>query len=106
MTQPTPDPLVLTPPPRLDSNTSAEFERRLMGEIGDGRRNLVVDFSDVDYISSAGLRVLLIAAKRLRPDGRVALAGLKDNCLEVFEISGFVSIFPIYPSAEAACADQ
>jgi anti-sigma B factor antagonist len=48
---------------RLDSNTSPEFEKKIFGVIEDGTRNVIVDFESLDYISSAGLRVLLKAAK-------------------------------------------
>ena len=84
---------------RLDSNTSPEFEERLFGVIEDGERSVVVDFEELDYISSAGLRVLLKAAKELkRSQGKIVLCSMKDYIKEVFEIAGFVSLFPIVSS--------
>ena len=84
---------------RLDSNTSPEFEERLFGVIEDGERSVVVDFEELDYISSAGLRVLLKAAKELkRSEGKIVLCSMKDYIKEVFEIAGFVSLFPIASS--------
>jgi len=84
---------------RLDSNTSPEFEKKIFGVIEDGTRNVIVDFESLDYISSAGLRVLLKAAKELkRSDGKIVLCSMKEYIKEVFEIAGFVSLFPIVSS--------
>jgi anti-sigma B factor antagonist len=84
---------------RLDSNTSPEFEQRLFKVIEDGERSVIVDFGELDYISSAGLRVLLKAAKQLkRSQGKIVLCSMKDYIKEVFEIAGFVALFPIAPS--------
>ncbi|MCG6980715.1 MAG: STAS domain-containing protein [Deltaproteobacteria bacterium] len=84
---------------RLDSNTSPEFEKKIFEVIDDGTRSVVVNFASLDYISSAGLRVLLKAAKELkRSDGKIVLCSMKDYIKEVFEIAGFVSLFPITSS--------
>ena len=81
---------------RLDSNTSPEFEKKIFGVIQDGTKSLIVDFESLDYISSAGLRVLLKATKELkRSDGKIVLCSMKEYIKEVFEIAGFVSLFPI-----------
>jgi anti-anti-sigma factor len=66
---------------------------------------VAVDCTEMEYISSAGLRVLLVAAKHNRAAGnRLALAALRDNPREVFEICGFAAIFAIYPTVAAAVA--
>jgi len=97
--------LVLSPSGRLDSNTAPVFETVLLGRIGDGHTRLVLDFGQLDYISSAGLRVLLMAAKRLKQtDGRLALCAVKAHIVEVFEISGFLSIFTVAGSRGEALA--
>ncbi len=84
---------------RLDSNTSPEFEEKLFGVIEDGEKSVIVDFEKLDYISSAGLRVLLKAAKELkRSQGKIVLCSMKDYIKEVFEIAGFVTLFPIVSS--------
>ena len=86
---------------RLDSNTSDDFERQLLGLIQAGETQLVLDFKELDYISSAGLRVLLKAAKELkRNDGLLSFCSLKDYIREIFELSGFVSFFPIHATLE------
>jgi len=88
---------------RLDSGTSETFAERLHHLIDGGERRLVVDGATLDYVSSAGLRVLLVAAKRLKAvDGKIVLSSLKPHILEVFEIAGFKSMFPIYGNAEQA----
>lgn len=91
---------------RLDSNTSPQLEKDLLGRVNEGGAQLVVDFTQLDYISSAGLRVLLMAAKRSKQtNGKLALCCLKDHIREVFEISGFFGILTICPSrAEAVAA--
>jgi stage II sporulation protein AA (anti-sigma F factor antagonist) len=100
--------LVLIPEGRLDSNTVAEAESDLLARIEPGDRRVVLDLAGLDYISSAGLRLVLLAAKRLKQaGGRLALCGLRPQIREVFEISGFVSILTVVGSrqeAEAAVA--
>jgi len=88
---------------RLDSNTSPEFEKKIFEVIDDGTKSVVVDFASLDYISSAGLRVLLKAAKELkRSEGKIVLCSMKDYIKEVFEIAGFVALFPITSSVGEA----
>jgi anti-anti-sigma factor len=83
----------------LDSNTSPDAQRAVDGLLAAGARKMVVDCTALDYISSAGLRVLLGAAKRLRgPDaaGALRLFGLNETVREVFEISGFATILAVF----------
>ncbi len=94
---------LLTPHGRIDSNTSPSFEECLMGLLQTGNVCFVLDFQYIDYISSAGLRVLLMAAKRVKPKGGyVALCALQSHIQEVFRISGFISLFQIHPTLEEA----
>lgn len=93
--------IILVPKGRLDSTTSDDFEKRLLGLVGSGETSLVIDFKDLDYISSAGLRVLLKAAKELKKkNGQMAFCAVKDYIREIFELSGFVSFFPIHPTLD------
>ena len=95
--------VVVSPQGRIDSTTSAILERHLQGLAAAGETRVVVDFSSVDYISSAGLRVLLALAKRGRDQkGRVALFGLNDSVRQVFELAGFVALFTIAPTRAEA----
>lgn len=93
------------PQGRLDSNSGPVFEKELLGYIDGGSRRLLLDLSELSYISSAGLRVILVAAKKMKAaGGKLVLAGLSAQVAEVFEISGFNRILDIEPdhaSAEA-----
>ncbi|GLI34371.1 STAS domain-containing protein [Desulforhabdus amnigena] len=91
---------------RLDANTSPEFEKELFDLIRKGESKFVLDFQDLDYISSAGLRVLLKAAKTLKSsEGQISFSSLKDYVREVFEISGFDTIFRLHATQEEALND-
>ena len=88
---------------RLDSNTSQGFEKKIFDAISDGSKSMIVDFKDLDYISSAGLRVILKATKALnREDGKIMLCSMQDYVKEVFEIAGFDSFLPIVPTMDDA----
>jgi len=81
----------------LDSNTSPQAQQALDGILSGGAKKLVVDFTGLDYISSAGLRVLLGAAKRLKGAGSaLRLFGLNETVREVFQISGFSTILAVF----------
>lgn len=95
--------MVLVVEGRLDSSTSGTLEKKLITMIEAGEKNLVFDFAGMDYISSAGLRVLLMAAKKTgKLGGKVVLASLNPNVKEVFDIAGFTNIFTIFGSQEEA----
>jgi anti-anti-sigma factor len=80
----------------IDSNTSPEAQQAIDAFLAGGGKKLVVDFSKLDYISSAGLRVLLGAAKKLQGAGSgLRLFGLNETVREVFEISGFAKILQV-----------
>jgi anti-sigma B factor antagonist len=88
---------------RLDSNTSPELEKKLAGAMESGARNMVLDFENLDYISSAGLRIILKTTKDLkRSDGALILCAMQDYVKEVFEIAGFDSFLPIVPTVDDA----
>ena len=86
----------------LDSTTSPEAQKSLDAVVA-GARKVALDFSQLDYISSAGLRILLGAAKQLRgKGGTLGMFGLNQSVREVFEISGFSSILSVYQSEAEA----
>ena len=89
----------------LDSTTSPAAQKALEPVLA-GAKKVALDFSQLDYISSAGLRVLLGAAKQLKASGgTLGMFGLNQSVREVFDISGFSSILPVYSSeAEAVAA--
>lgn len=95
--------LLVAPSGRLDSETSGELELVLHDAGSGGRRHFVVDLSDVGYVSSAGLRVLLALAKRLDGGvGSLRLCGLSANVRQVFDIAGFSTLFALFPNRHAA----
>ena len=88
---------------RLDSNTSQGFEKKIFDAISDGSKNMIVDFKDLDYISSAGLRVILKATKALnREEGKIMLCSMQGYVKEVFEIAGFDSFLAIVGTMDEA----
>ena len=95
-------PLVLAPARHLDGATATDFEAELLRRIDESALAVLLDCSAMDYISSAGLRVILRAGKRLTAGGgRLALCGLTEDCREAFRISGFDRLFALYPSVDA-----
>ena len=100
--------LIVSVSGRIDHTASEEFTlalEPLLARCAKGQPALLLDFSAVDYISSAGLRVLLIAAKRSKASGgKVVLSGMRPEIREVFDISGFSAIFQILPGRDEAIA--
>lgn len=87
----------------LDTNTSVGAQDHINGLIDDGAAKLVVDFEKVDFVSSAGLRVLLATAKKLGGvGGSLRICGLNEAVNEVFEISGFSTILEVFPTRDDA----
>lgn len=88
---------------RIDSTAAVEFEEKLIEVIDAGSNNMVIDFLRVQFISSAGLRVLLLAAKKVKPyNGKIVLCNMPKDVREVFDISGFSSIFDIQENVTKA----
>ena len=88
------DTLVFAPCGRLDTTTATEFEAELTRAL-DGLTALVLDFRDVAYVSSAGLRVILKAQKRMAAKGGMKIVGANAMVMEVFEITGFADVLTI-----------
>ncbi len=90
---------------RLDAGSVADFDRHLDECVARGTKNLVLDFGALGYISSAGLRCVLGAKKRLTSiGGDVAVAGLSGVVKEVFAISGVDTLLAVKGTAEEAAA--
>lgn len=79
---------------RLDTTTAPELEKTINGE-GDALKNLVLDFGGVDYISSAGLRVILTAQKKMNIQGSMELVNVSEAVMDIFEMTGFAEILVI-----------
>jgi anti-sigma B factor antagonist len=88
---------------RLDSNTSPELEDKLFQAISDGSKKIIVDFEDIDYTSSAGLRVVLKASKTLgREDGRLILCSMHKYIREIFKTTGIDKFVQILDTMDEA----
>ncbi len=79
---------------RLDTTTAPELEKAINGE-GESLKNLVLDFNGVDYISSAGLRVVLSAQKKMNVQGSMELVNVSEPVMDIFEMTGFAEILVI-----------
>jgi anti-sigma B factor antagonist len=76
---------------RLDTTTAPQLEEEFKNSL-EGVDDLVLDFSKLDYISSAGLRVLLSAQKQMNKVGKMTLTGVSPEIMEIFEVTGFSDI--------------
>ncbi|MBQ1491783.1 MAG: STAS domain-containing protein [Blautia sp.] len=87
--------LNVKPEGRLDTATSPALEEEVRAQM-DGVREIIMDFSDVEYISSGGLRVLLALEQTLESqDGGLRLIHVNDNILEIFELVGFMEVISV-----------
>ena len=90
---------------RMDAGTSKSVEDYLMKLIDGGEHRLLVDFAQLEYISSVGLRVLILAAKKVKPlQGSVVVCALQPTIKQVFEVAGFTTIFKVYSTRADAIA--
>ena len=88
---------------RLDSTSAPEMDRCLNTLIGGGARQVVLDLAGLEYVSSAGLRTFLSAAKRMKQaQGKLALANLSAQVQQIFDIAGFESILPVFKTINEA----
>jgi anti-anti-sigma factor len=100
---------------KLDGTTAKAFEEKILGQIESGDRRFIIDLAQLEYVSSQGLRVFLLAGKRLNgANGKLVLCGFKktipyytlnrpqDPVREAFDIAGFLSIFSTYGSDDDA----
>ena len=79
---------------RLDTTTAPELEKALSTQL-EGVESLTLDFGDLAYISSAGLRVLLALQKTMNRQGQMVVTHVNDNIMEVFDVTGFVDVLTI-----------
>ena len=90
---------------QLDSRTTPALERETAKALGADCSALLFDLTALDFVASAGLRVVIMVGKRLASDGgAIALCGLNPSVREVFDIAGFSSLFPIHPDRARAVA--
>lgn len=88
--------LIATVAGQVNSANAADLEAQMLARVTEGEHQWVVDLGRLDYISSAGLRVILMLAKRLREqDGSLVLCNLQPHVFEVFDVSGFLAILQV-----------
>ena len=102
------DTLVVAPAGRLDHDNCETFRaglQPLLDRALAGRQRIVVDLSDLEYVSSAGLRCFMLAAKQAGTQGgKIVLAALRPVAAEIFQISRFDMVFELHPSVREALA--
>ncbi len=88
---------------RLDAATASGLDQRLASMIDAGSRRVALDLSGIEYVSSAGLRVFLSAAKRLQQvQGKLSLAAPTPQVRQLFEMAGLAGVLPVFDTVEAA----
>jgi stage II sporulation protein AA (anti-sigma F factor antagonist) len=96
---------IVNPAGRIDSTTAKVFEESVLGFLDANSNNVIVDMSKLEYISSAGLRVFLTAAKKAKSlGGALTTCSAQPSVREVFEISGFANMLGMYVGIDDACA--
>ena len=99
------DTLVLLPVGSLDSGNAHAFEAIVMGHVSSGEQRLIVDFSRLHFVSSAGLRVFIIAARALKASsGQIILCAMQHHVEDVFRVSGIYRVIAIEETRAAALA--
>ncbi len=97
------DVLVVSVEGRLDAMTASKLENAISGYIDSIKKTIILDLNNLEYISSAGLRIVLLSAKKLKANKlELLISGLKDSVKDVFELSGFYSMFKIFETSEVA----
>ncbi|CAF23968.1 MULTISPECIES: STAS domain-containing protein [Candidatus Protochlamydia] len=97
------DVLVLRMQGRLDAISSPSAERKVFDYINNGQHNLLLDFSGIDYLSSAGMRMLLSITKKLKTlSGKLVLCLVTVNVMDVLKMSGFDHVLELVQSEEEA----
>ena len=86
--------LIIKPSGEINSVTAPELEEVIKNDLGNVQK-LIFDFQELDYLSSAGLRVLLVAQKLMNGKGQMLLRHVNKNVMEVFEITGFNNVLDI-----------
>ena len=103
------DVVIAAPVGRIDHASAEDFKQKLeplLAQCNEGSDRVVLDFSGVEYISSVGLRVLMLAAKQVKAQkGTIVIAGMQPVVKEIFDISRFNYVFAAFPALRDAVAD-
>ena len=101
------DIMIITITERLDTLSSVTLEDKLLDTINKNQSKIIIDFSQLDFISSSGLRVLLTAGKQMKSvQGKLVLCSLKDHVKEVFDVAGFSMLFKMFSSREESIKEM
>ena len=87
---------------KIDAITSGDLEEKLLGIIENGEKQIILDLADTEYISSAGLRVLIVVTKHLYDSGHFCICNASDNVREIIEMAGFNAFMTLYDDLETA----
>lgn len=86
---------------RLDAASSPQLEKKINSIIDTGHFKFLFNFESVDYLSSAGMRLMLSVSKKLKHlEGKVVACGLNEEVMDVIKMAGFHQVLEIYPSEE------
>ncbi len=100
--------VIVTPGEPVDHENAEDFESRLVPSVEEASRSggsLIIDFRNVDYMTSVGLRALMVAAREAKPAAvKILVTGMNETMQEIFHISGFEKLFVIHESLESALA--
>ena len=88
---------------RIDASNSNQIHEKIMDEIESGASNIVINFSEVSYISSAGLRILVYTSKTMKKkSGTLSICAMSKNIEKIFQISGLMGLFDVHSNLEAS----
>ena len=91
---------------RLDATSTPQLEAKINAQIDSGKKHVLLDFGRIDYLSSAGMRLLLSATRRLKSDGgQLNMCSINEDVMEIIKVAGFERILNIFPT-EAAAMDS
>lgn len=86
---------------RVDAATSPQLEKKLNSIIDSGYFKLILNFADVDYLSSAGMRLMLAITKKLKSlEGKLVACNMNEEIMEIIKMAGFQNVIEIYPTEE------
>ncbi len=104
VTNKTEDIIIVSVSGRIDTATSADFQNAVNQLIQQGEKNIVLDFENVEYLSTAGLRAILVAAKKsAAAGGKLCCCSLQPFVSRIFEVCEFTRLIPVFECVKSAC---
>lgn len=87
---------------RIDASVATEFKSRLIDLVDKGNEKIVINLSEVDFIDSSGLGVLVLVLRKLGPNGKIGLCKVNDSVRSIFELTRLNEVFDIHKTVEGA----